>query len=289
MPLFSRPDGKPVEDVPAVRRIMPFIMPTRTESAVYFEQEIDLARTEPFITAFNASHPRRITVFHVFLWAVTRALAQRPRMNRFVMGSRLYQRDGIWLSFAAKKSLSDDAPLVTLKRRFDPAQTFTQLVDFVHGDVGVGRSDQKSHVDNELSFFLRIPAPVLRLAVRLLRWLDGWNLLPGAFIHPDPMYTSMFVANLGSVRLESAFHHLYEYGNCPLFAAIGRKRESWSLDANGQRVPRPTCSIKYTFDERVEDGLYCASSLEMLKAMIEDPVAHGALADAAPVAISAAG
>ena len=53
----------------------------------------------------------------------------------------------------------------------------------------------------------------------MVRWLDSVNLLPGSFIHPDPMYASMFIANLGSVKLESAFHHLYEYGNIPLFAA----------------------------------------------------------------------
>ncbi|MHB8873397.1 MAG: hypothetical protein ACYC8T_06890 [Myxococcaceae bacterium] len=277
MPLFSRPDGTLATDVPPVRRIMPFIMPTRNESAVYFEQEIDLTRTLPFIEAFNASHPRRVTVFHVFLWAVTRALNERPRLNRFVMGSRIYQRDGIWLSFSAKKSLSDDAPIVTIKRRFDPAQSFEELVEFVYGDLGKGRSDEKSHVDKEISWFLKLPSPVLRLGVKLLRWLDRWNLLPGSYIRPDPMYASMFVANLGSVRLESAYHHLYEYGNCPFFAAIGRKRQVTTVDAQGQPATRTTCSIKYTFDERVEDGLYCASSLELLRAMIEDPAAHAAV------------
>ncbi len=267
MPIFKRPDGKLATDVPAARQIMPFIMRTRNESAVYFDQQIDLTRTLPFIEQFNAAHPgKKITVFHVLTWAAMLALHARPRMNRFVVGSRLYERDGIWISYSAKKALRGDAPIVVIKRRFDPSMGFEQLVDFIHGDLKDGRSDKQSHVDKELKLFLALPAAVLRVGVKRLAWLDSWNLLPGSFIRNDPLYASLFVANLGSVKLESAYHHLYEYGSIPLFATIGQKNE----------VPTPTgtrtvCSIKYTFDERVEDGLYAALAKSLVKERLEDP------------------
>ena len=249
--------------------MMPFIMPTRAESVVFFEQWIDLTKTLPYIETWNAAHPeKKITVFHVFLSSVVKAFAARPRLNRFVMGSRIWQRDGIWLSFAAKKKLEDGAPLAVLKRKFDPAHSFDQLVDHIYGDVKEGRSDKKSHVDKELSIFLRMPGPLLRIGVALVRWLDKWNLLPGSFIHPDPMYASMFIANLGSVKLDSAFHHLYEWGNCPFFAALGRTQEVATPTGN-----KMMCSIKYSFDERIEDGMYCAKGLELIRAHVEDPTA----------------
>ena len=265
--LFSRPDGVLATDVAPFRRMMPFIMPNRNESAVYFEQMIDLTKTLAFIESWNAAHPeRKITVFHVFLAGVVKALSERPRLNRFVMGSKIWQRDGIHITFAAKKKLEDGAPLATIKRRFEPTLSFAQLVDHIYGDVKEGRSDKESHVDKELSLFLRLPGPLLRIGVAIVAWLDRWNLLPGSFIHPDPMYASMFIANLGSVKLDSAYHHLYEWGNCPFFAALGRTQD----------VATPTgikkmCSIKYTFDERIEDGLYCAKGLELVKAHLEDP------------------
>ncbi|MFZ5471166.1 MAG: 2-oxo acid dehydrogenase subunit E2 [Myxococcota bacterium] len=287
MPLFSRPDGTLATDVAPYRRIMPFLMRTRTESAVYFEQEVDLTKTLPFLEAFNAQSEHRVTVFHLFLWAAVRTLHERARLNRFVMGSRIYQRDGIWVSYSAKKALSDEAPIVVLKRRFDPALSFTELVRFVYSDLGKGRSDEKSHVDKELSLFLRLPGPLLSFGVRVLRWLDRWNLLPGSFIHPDPMYASLFVANLGSLKLESAYHHLYEYGNIPLFAAIGQTRHAVVARADGTVSTRPVCSIKYSLDERVEDGLYCARALEVLRGMLEDPAAHGAMPAMLPVRESA--
>jgi hypothetical protein len=244
---------------------MPYIMPTRTESQVFFEQELDLTRTLAFIEAFNAAHPElRVTVFHVFLWAVVRALDARPRLNRFAMGGRIYQRDGIWVSFAAKKKMSDDAPLVTIKRRFDPKASFEDTVRAVYGEIHEGRSDRKSHVDKELGLFLSLPGVILALGVRLLRWLDSLNLLPGSFIEPDPMYASVFLANMGSLKMESPFHHLYEYGTCSIFAALGMKKE---------RDAKIVCSVKYTLDERVEDGLYAAQGLDLVRKMVEDPAA----------------
>ena len=273
MPLFNRPDGTLATDVAPFRRMMPFLMQGRTESAVYFEQDLDLTKTQKFIDEFNATHEKRITVFHLFTWAITHVLHARPRMNRFVVGSRVYQRDGVWISYSAKKALADGSPIVVLKRKFEPNMSFEQTVDFIHGDVKVGRSDVKSHMDKELSFFLKLPALLLKWGVGMVRWLDSVNLLPGAFIHPDPMYASMFIANLGSVKLESAYHHLYEYGNIPLFAALGRTKQVPVVDADGVVRSRTVCTMKYTFDERIEDGLYCAASLDLLRKMVEDPSA----------------
>src|SRR5437762_1197147 len=183
--LFTRPDGTRARDIAPYRRMMPFIMKTRSESVVYFEQEIDLTRTLQFIDRYNAGHQRKISVFHVFMWAAARTLNERPRLNRFVMGSKVWVRDGIWMSYAAKKALRDDAPLVTLKRRFDPKMNFDELVNFVYGDLDEGRSDKESHIDKELSLFLKLPAPLLRWGVKLLMWLDSWHLLPGSFSRPD--------------------------------------------------------------------------------------------------------
>lgn len=268
--LFSRPDGKRAKDVPPFRRIMPFIMRTRNESAVYFEQEISLDAASAYLDEVSERTGRRATFFHLFLWAAVRTLAARPRLNRFVMGGKVWDRDGIWLSYSAKKSLVDGAPIVVVKRRFAPDVTFEGLLEQVFSDLERGRSDEKSHVDKELSLFLRLPGPVLSVGVRLLRWLDDWNLLPRSYIDNDPLYASMFIANLGSVRLDAAYHHLYEYGTIPMFAALGRFREVPAL-VDGALVAKKVCSIKYTLDERIEDGLYCAGGLEILRGILEQP------------------
>ena len=74
----------------------------------------------------------------------------------------------------------------------------------------------------------------------------------------------------GSLKIDAAYHHLYEHGNCPLFVAIGQITQVPAV-IDGQVVARPQITLRYTFDERVEDGLYCASSLQLVKQWIEDP------------------
>jgi hypothetical protein len=122
-----------------------------------------------------------------------------------------------------------------------------------------------------MSILTRLPGPLLRLIMWLQRGLDAWNLLPSALIAPDPMYASLFFANLGSIGLDSAYHHLFEYGSVSFFAVIGRISKLPFVDGHGALQTRPGISIKYTFDERITDGWYCARSLDLLKGYIENP------------------
>jgi hypothetical protein len=211
-------------------------------------------------------------VFHVFLHAMVRLLRERPRVNRFVSGGRLYERDGVWVSFSAKKALNDDSPIIVIKRRFDDVADFGETVARVHGDLDEGRGPGRSTVDKELGLILAMPGPIVRLLLWLARSLDAWNLMPGAMIRSDPMYASVFVANLGSVRLDAPYHHLYEWGNIPIFAAVGAIKKVPVVSADGTAIaPRTVCDVHYSFDERIEDGLYCATSLEIVKKLVEDP------------------
>ena len=96
--LTTRPDAKRCTDVPDARRIMPYLMPTRTEATVGFEQALDVTHTLALLEQFNA---RRVgpkaTLFHVYLWAIAKTLTDWPRLNRFVAGGAHWQRDGVWL------------------------------------------------------------------------------------------------------------------------------------------------------------------------------------------------
>jgi hypothetical protein len=271
--IITRPDAKLVRDAPAYRRMMPFLMRTRNESAVYFDLEIDLTKTHRFIADFNEEHhDLRITIFHVVLWASVRAIAARPRLNRFVCGGRIWQRNGIWMSYSAKKAMSDKAPLVVLKRQFDPDQAFEAMVRDNAEVLSDGRSDRKSHVDKELNAILLLPPVGVRALMVLARAADAVGMLPRAFIDNDPMYASMFIANLGSLKMDAAYHHLYEYGNIAVFCVIGRTKDV-PVVVDGKLTTQPTVTLRFSYDERVEDGLYAQRALQLLREWVEDPAA----------------
>jgi len=43
--------------------------------------------------------------------------ARHQHLNRFVSGGRLYERDGVWISFTVKTELSEDGTLVEVVTR----------------------------------------------------------------------------------------------------------------------------------------------------------------------------
>jgi len=260
-----RPDATRVRDASAVRLFMSSISPRRNESLVYFAQEVDVEEALCFAEERSSRLPpdRRLTLFHLILRALVRMIDDRPRLNRFTAGGRLWQRDGIWITFSAKQRFDDDAPLLTVKRRFDPAESLDDMLEGLLGGLGGARSGRKTTSDREMALLLRLPPWLARALVRLVQGVDALGLLPRSMIDPDPMHASVFVANLGSVGLEAGYHHLWEYGNIPLFCVIGRVRTG----SDGRRV----ATLKWSFDERVEDGLYCARGVERLQDLLSHP------------------
>ena len=267
-----RNDADVVDDVPATRRIMPFIMPTRNESLVFFDLDIDAKAVDARVAAFKAAGVRASAMHAVVVGAV-RVLAERSRLNRFVAGGRLWQRRGIWISFSAKKQKNDKSAVVVVKKLLDPSLPDVDLARALEGSVVESRSDKESQTDKELKLFLALPVFLLALLAPLVGKLDAWGLLPRFYVDGDPLFSSLFVANLGSLNMDGARHHLYEYGNIPIFCTIGKKKHAFSVDEGGAVVAREVYPLHLTFDERIEDGLYCLQSMELLKQKLEAPVA----------------
>jgi hypothetical protein len=272
MPIFRRPDGVLVRDESNVRKMMPYLMRGRNESAVYHEQNYDLTKTRPWLRAWNRAHSDSpATLFHLLMYGFARAFHERPGMNRFIAGGRIYQRNHVELSFAAKKVMDADAPLVTVKMRVAKDEPFHVFVQRVASTIADSRTDRQSTVDKELKIVLAMPGTVVRGVMAALRGLDAINLMPGAMIETDPMYATAFIGNLGSLGLDHTFHHLYEYGTISLFAAIGTTKKAVFVGKDGQPAVRDGVQVRWTFDERINDGYYCATGLRAAQVVVEDP------------------
>lgn len=264
----ARPDGRVVK-VPPFRRLMFFIMPTRNESVVYFESAVRAEKLEAWLASLPPELGAHVT--HALVGAVNVALAENPRMNQFVSGKRLYARNGRYITFSMKrKKLDAKAKLSAVKLRMQDGESFDQLCTRINGDIAVERSGKKTAADKEYELFDLLPNPVLRLAQKALVGLDQLGLLPGFFIEGDGMYTSIFIANLGSLDMAPGFHHLYEWGNCPLFMMVGRVEER-PVVQDGQVVVGRVLPMRFSFDERVDDGLTARDGIRTAIRILEDP------------------
>ncbi len=273
----ARRDGKLVRSIHPYRRMVPFIMRQRNESVVYFDSQIRADKLLTFVE--QAGSDIRLT--HCIVAALGMTLKENPKMNRFVVGRRLYQRNESFVTFSMKRTKLDaQSKIAVVKLAIGPDDCFSDLVEKINERIGVERSDAKTHVDRELDFFLQFPRPILNLAVRFLQGLDYYNLLPASFIRSDGMYTSAFVANLGSLNMDAGYHHLYEWGNCPLFLMVGAVREEAVVE-DGTVVVRKILPLRWSFDERIDDGLTARDGLQTVQRILEEPDTH--LSSSTPV------
>jgi hypothetical protein len=251
--------------------MMFYIMPTRNESVVYFDAYVEADKLLEYLERAAEKFGTDVDITHATVAAAAIGFAENPRMNQFVKGYRLYKRKDLWLSFSMKrKQMDKKAKLSVVKQRIDSRMTFRDFCEEINAKIGVERSGKKTYADKEYDLFTAIPRPLLYRFVKVFRQIDYWNLLPNSFIENDPMYTSMFVANLGSLKMGAGFHHLYEWGTCPLFLMVGQIQEK-PVAENGEVVVKNLMHLRFTYDERIDDGLTAGQGIRTLQDVLEDP------------------
>ena len=57
-------------------------------------------------------------------------------------------------------------------------------------------------------------------AVGMLKHLDKKGRLPKSIIEASPFHTSAFITNVGSIGIDSIYHHIYNFGTTSLFFAM---------------------------------------------------------------------
>jgi len=271
----KRNDGTYIVDLPHFTRMLPYVMPSRTESAIYFEQDFDLTKTLEYVRAANAGcepGQKKLTMFQVVLCATARTMALRPKLNRFIAGFRYYQRNRIVFNFVAKKELTDGGQEVNVTMSFSPFETLSTLPPKVQDYVSRIKKGEATDTDDINALLARLPRWVNRIVFWALMKLDYHNALPFSFTKGLPFFSSVFFTNVGSVGIDAPFHHNFEFGTCGLFVAIGKIRREGVTMADGHVEERERVKVTFTYDDRIADGIYCGRAIDLLRSFVEDPV-----------------
>ncbi len=273
MPLFSRPDGSPAKRVPSFTKMLPYLMKGRNESVLYHSHDFDMTNALALVKKLNKGlDKKKYGVFHIFLLAIGRTLAMRPRLNRFVSGRNIYQRHKIRISFVAKLELNEDSKEVNITIDIDPFETLDTLVGKLDAILVKKRKLKEVSADEkEIDVITKLPRFLINFIVWLFTKLDYFNLAPKSMIDSDPLYSSIFVANLGSVGIDSPFHHLFEWGNASTFIAIGKVKKIPVVNSNGKIVPCDIVNFKFSLDDRIGEAMYFGRALELLNDFVVNP------------------
>ena len=269
----DRPDGRWVKAT-GMQTLMANVLPNRTDCEVCCRDTIDATELLKFLEKRNAEHPEyKTTVFHCALLCISRIIKERPYLNRFIQGRRMYERHEISLSFVCKRRFADTAEEALLVVVPKDDTTIDSLSRYIVGDVKETRKSEHSTggVDKIMDDLAKLPRPILMLVVKLIRILDFWGKLPHDIWETDPNYTTVLASNLGSIKCPSVYHHLNNYGTNSIMITIGTLHKEEMVMEDGHKEVRDVIDVSATLDERIADGFYFARSLKLLKHVFAHP------------------
>ncbi len=271
--LGDRSDGYKLRTINPMNKFMPYIMAERSDACNTYADMFDVTLTEKFCREKVKSGKVNFSFLHVFLAAYVRMLSQRPGINRFVSGQKIFHRHDIQVVMVVKKTLSINAPDTVIKMRFDPADTVDDVYEKFNAEVEKIRTapDEKSDFDKLNKLLSLIPGLLCRWTVKFLNLLDYFGLLPKKLLWLSPFHGSMIITSMGSLGIRPIYHHIYNFGNLPVFLAYGGKKSELELAADGSVRTRKYIEIKAVTDERICDGYYYASAFKLVKRYVENP------------------
>lgn len=272
----DRKDGYLVRDIDSMHAIMPYMLPNRADSEAFLSETIDMTNVIDYIANKNSDNPEfKYTFFHFLTAAIAKTIVLRPKMNRFYAGHRLYDRKDIILSFTVKRQFSDSSEeslaMIKIDRDSDISpieQVYKQVKKIVYHV----RKENKTDASTEkMDILLKMPRPILRCAVRFLRWLEYHGKYPNALMKADPYYSTVFLSNLGSIKMSADYHHLTNWGTNSVFVIIGEMKSMPFYGEDGSVTVKKGLTLSLTIDERIADGFYFAKSIKILRKIIENP------------------
>ena len=272
----DRKDGYLVKESDPLHAIAPYFLPNRADNEAVLSEIVDMTHVVEYIGKKNADNPEfKYTFFHFIVAAIAKTMTLRPHMNRFYAGHRLYDRKELSFSFVVKKQFTDsgDEVLATVKiDRESDVSPLEQVYNKVKKIVfSVRKTDKTDSTTDKMNFLLKMPRPVLRFAMRILRWLEYHGHYPDALMCDDPYYSSVFLSNLGSIKMSADYHHLANWGTNSIFVIVGEKKPMPFYQEDGSVMVRDALQLGITIDERIADGFYFAKSIKILRRLFENP------------------
>lgn len=278
VPMAGRPkkEKKPKEyrrlkSLSPMSVVIPYIMVNRVGSQNFIKDSVDIERLEKYLKEKQAEGMSNLSMMHVMIAAYIRMVSQRPAVNRFIRGQRVWTRRNVEVSLTIKKEMNLESPDTVIKVTLAPDATLAEVYEALNRKIVDYRANPGGSFDKTAKLLTYMPGLVFKFFVALIRFLDYFGLAPKPILAVSPFHCSYFITSMGSLGIPPIYHHLYDFGTCPVFFAFGAKRRTYELDA--QRIVRKRQYMDFTFvlDERICDGFYFASALKLLRGIFRNP------------------
>ncbi len=260
-----------VKGIPPMSKLIPFIMVNRNGSCNLVKDSFECTKVEKYVKEKQAEGMTNITIMHVMIAAYIRCVSQRPGLNRFIRGQRVWTRKNVEVALTIKQEMSLDSPDTCVKITLPKDATTKDVYEALNKEIVDYREGNGGDFESIVKILASIPRLLLKFLVHFLKTLDYFNLLPKILLKISPFHCSYYITSMGSLGIPPIYHHLYDFGTCPVFCAFGTKRREYEIDAEGTVKKKNYIDFTYVLDERICDGYYYASALRMIKNIFKNP------------------
>ena len=268
----DRKDGIKLRKIHSMHVIMPLIFPNRCDNEAFISDCIDLTNINAYLEKKNAQNPEyAYNLFQVMVAAVLKTMVLRPKMNRFIANNTMYMHKEVTASFTVKKVFSDDGAEALAQVRVNGTETIDDIHNEIYRQVSFCRSEKLDGGTESLNAVAAIPGFLKKIVGAGARFLDRHGWMPASVTEGDPFYGSVYLSNLGSIKLGAGYHHLTNWGTCSVFCTIGQAKKRPFYDEDGTVHMKPSVDIGLTIDERIADGYYYSRTVQLLKKLLENP------------------
>ena len=269
----DRTDGRKLRTLDPVQVVGNYVMPTRSGASNCIHEAVEISAVERYIREKRRAGMPNFGITHVFLAAYVRCVAKYPALNRFLSGQQVYSRDNdIQFCMMVKEDMTTEAPESAMKLHLKPTDTVEDIYRKFNAEVDrIKDSSSSSDFDKTAKALSLIPGVFFKFVIWVLKTMDYFGLLPRFLLEVSPFHGSIFFTSMGSLGIPPIVHHLYDFGNLPIFVAFGCKYRKNEVQLDGTVVQRKYIDYTVNTDERICDGFYFATTLKHMKKLLMHP------------------
>jgi len=268
----DRRDGRYLRSLDPYNSMAPYIMKAKSESSNFFSDSIEIKGIESYLRNKRRQGYHGIGILHLVVASYVRTISQYPGLNRFISGQRIFTRNNIEFIMTVKKEMKTTASETSIKVVLDAHDTAIDVFNKINAEIDkVKNTGDTTDTDDVAKAFMKLPRPILKFAVFFLTKMDYFGKLPRVLVKASPFHGTVVITDLGSIGLPAIYHHLYNFGNIPVFIALGAKRKAYEVRPDGMVERRKYIDYKIVGDERICDGFYFSQAFRLFKSVLKQP------------------
>jgi len=263
-----RKDGVRLKKIDPMYSIVPHIMERRSDALNYITIDIPVEPMDKYIRA-KRQQGLKISHLSLVLSAYVRTVAEFPQLNRFIVNRKIFARKELAVGMVVLRANTLESETMS-KIYFDKTDSIDTVEAKMDEYITNNRKEDSNNKTDKIISTLCSMTLLMRIGINLLKWLDKHSLLPKSIIDASPFHCSIVITNLGSLRTNHIYHHIYDFGTVSQVLALGNMREV--PKRKGTEVEFVRClPIGVVMDERICSGAYYATAFKRFAEYLKDP------------------